>query len=71
MLYQVGVPNTALPADIDGDGDMDVIAAEAVRQQIVIIENQGIGNQHELRTAPLNLSALFPALMRQRAARAK
>ena len=50
VLYQVGVPNTALPVDIDGDGDMDVIAAKRVRQQIVIIENQGVSDQGELRT---------------------
>lgn len=51
VLYQVGVPNTALPVDIDGDGDIDVIAAKRVRQQIVIIENQGVGDQGGLRKA--------------------
>lgn len=41
VLFKEGVPNTALPVDIDGDGDVDVIAAKRVRQQIVIIENRG------------------------------
>ena len=53
VLYQKGVPNTALPVDIDGDGDMDIIAAKRVRQQIVMIENQGAGEhgaQSKVRT---------------------
>ncbi len=50
VLFQEGVPNTALPVDIDGDGDADVIAAKRVRQQVVIIENQGVSDQGELET---------------------
>ena len=63
VLYQTGVPNTALPVDMDSDSDMDVIAAKRVRQQIVIIENQGIGDQHELRTAakPIRIVPGFDA----------
>lgn len=49
VLFKQGVPNTALPVDIDGDGDMDVIAAKRVRQQIVMLENQGIGEQGVVR----------------------
>ena len=62
-FIKTGVPNTALPVDIDGDGDMDVIGAKRVRQQIVIIENQGIGDQHELRTAakPIRIVPGFDA----------
>jgi hypothetical protein len=52
VLFQEGVPNTALPVDIDGDGDADVIAAKRVRQQVVIIENRGLSNQGELETQP-------------------
>ena len=50
VLYQEGVPNTALPVDIDGDGDIDVIAAKRIRQQVVIIENLSVGEQGEVRT---------------------
>ena len=52
VLFQEGVPNTALPVDIDGDGDADVIAAKRVRQQIVIIENRGVSGRGELETRP-------------------
>ena len=52
VLFQEGVPNTALPVDIDGDGDADVIAAKRVRQQIVIIETQGVSGLGELETRP-------------------
>jgi len=58
VLYQQGVPNTALPVDIDGDGDMDVIAAKRVRQQIVIIENQGVGAHGEVRTQAIPVQIL-------------
>ena len=50
VLYQKGVPNTALPVDIDGDGDIDVIAAKRVRQQIVVIENQGVSKRGVVKT---------------------
>ena len=52
VLFQEGVPNTALPVDVDGDGDADVIAAKRVRQQIVIIETQGVSGLGELETRP-------------------
>ena len=52
VLFQEGVPNTALPVDIDGDGDADVIAAKRVRQQIVIIENRGVSGREEVETRP-------------------
>lgn len=63
VLYQVGVPNTALPVDIDGDGDMDVIAAKRVRQQIVMIENQGVSEQGEVKTQakPIHIIPGFDA----------
>ena len=38
MLFQEGIPNNAMPLDIDGDGDLDVLAAKRVRNQLVLIE---------------------------------
>lgn len=60
VLYQEGVPNTALPVDIDGDGDMDVIAAKRVRQQIVMIENQGEG-ELRMHAKPIQITPGFDA----------
>jgi hypothetical protein len=41
VLYRNGVPNSAMPVDIDNDGDLDVLAAERVTQQLVMLENAG------------------------------
>jgi len=41
VLYRNGVPNTAMPVDIDNDGDLDVLAAERMTQQLVMLENAG------------------------------
>ena len=43
VLFQEGIPNNAMPLDIDGDGDLDVLAAKRVRNQLVLIENLGLG----------------------------
>lgn len=42
VLFQEGIPNNALPVDIDGDGDLDVLGAKRVRNQLVLIENLGL-----------------------------
>lgn len=41
VLYREGIPNTALPLDIDGDDDLDVLAAKRLQQQLVVLENTG------------------------------
>jgi len=38
VLFRKGVPNTALPVDIDNDGDWDVLAAERLNMQMTILE---------------------------------
>ena len=43
VLHQDGVPNTALPVDFDGDGDMDVLAAARVRHRMSLLEQTGLG----------------------------
>ena len=40
-LLTRGVPNTAMPVDIDGDGDLDVLAAARLDQQAFMLENRG------------------------------
>lgn len=59
VLFQEGIPNTALPLDMDGDGDLDVLAAKRVRQQLVLIENLGrdergalVHTAHRIAIAP-------------------
>ncbi|MBB3032523.1 FG-GAP repeat domain-containing protein [Alteriqipengyuania lutimaris] len=41
VLFEEDVPNTAMPVDIDGDGDLDVLAAARLTQQAYILENRG------------------------------
>lgn len=48
VLLQEGVPNNAIPVDIDGDGDLDVVAAKRLVQEIIIIENLGTTASGEL-----------------------
>ena len=60
VLFQEGIPNNAMPLDIDGDGDLDVLAAKRVRNQLVLIENLGVGEGGALRTLAHSL-LLAPA----------
>ena len=38
VLFRHGVPNTAMPVDVDDDGDWDVLAAERLKQQLTMLE---------------------------------
>lgn len=38
VLFRNGVPNTAMPVDIDDDGDWDVLAAERLQQELTMLE---------------------------------
>ena len=38
VLFRQGVPNTAMPVDIDNDGDWDVLAAERQQQRLTLLE---------------------------------
>ncbi len=42
VLFARDVPNTAMPVDIDGDGDFDVLAAARLLQKIYLLENAGL-----------------------------
>lgn len=41
VLSREVVPNTAMPVDVDGDGDMDVLAAARLHQTMTMLENTG------------------------------
>jgi len=38
VLSRKGVPNTAMPVDIDDDGDWDVLAAQRLKEKLTILE---------------------------------
>jgi hypothetical protein len=46
------VPNTAMPVDIDGDGDMDVLAAARLRQTMTLLENAGRREEGGIQVIP-------------------
>lgn len=48
-LLTHGVPNTAMPVDIDGDGDLDVLAAARLDQQAFMLENRGMSTDGRTR----------------------
>ncbi len=52
VLFEQGVPNTALPVDVDQDGDMDVLAASRVAYRMFILENAGLGETGTLEVIP-------------------
>ncbi|MEE2921392.1 MAG: VCBS repeat-containing protein [Pseudomonadota bacterium] len=41
VLSREVVPNTAMPVDIDGDGDLDVLTAARLHQSMTLLENTG------------------------------
>lgn len=49
VLLREGVPNIAMPVDIDGDGDSDVLAASRLENRAFMLENQGQGERGQLR----------------------
>lgn len=51
LSYEV-VPNTAMPVDIDGDGDIDVLAAARLHQTMTILENAGAREDGGIKVIP-------------------
>lgn len=63
VLMRDGIPNTALPIDIDRDGDVDVLAAARNRQQMFLLENLGLARDGtvEVRTHAIRMRPAFAA----------
>ena len=57
VLMRDGIPNHVLPVDVDGDGDVDVLAASRVDQRMMMIENRGVADgELTVRVHPLDIS---------------
>jgi len=50
-LLEKGVPNTAMPIDIDEDGDIDVLAGARLQARVFILENLGPAQAGGIRIA--------------------
>jgi hypothetical protein len=63
VIYFQGVPNTALPLDVDSDGDVDVLAAKRVKQELVLLLNDGRREDGliEYRPFPIEIEPAFEA----------
>lgn len=63
VLSREVVPNTAMPVDIDDDGDIDVLAAARLHQTMTILENTGIrdGGGIVVLPHPIVIAPSFPA----------
>jgi hypothetical protein len=63
VLFRKGVPNTALPVDIDNDGDLDVLAAERLTMQMTILEvvDAGAAEGVSVQALPIKIMPGFEA----------
>jgi hypothetical protein len=62
VLSREAVPNTAMPVDIDDDGDLDVLVAGRLSQQMTLLEVTGFRQTGgvDVRPHPIRIEAGFP-----------
>lgn len=56
VLSREVVPNTAMPVDVDGDGDLDVLAAARLHQTMTILENDGPREDGGIEVTPHSIT---------------
>lgn len=61
VLFARGIPNTAMPVDIDGDGDLDVLAASRLEQRMYVLENRGLTRAGQVDILPHPVTIDAPA----------
>lgn len=63
VLMRDGIPNQVLTTDIDNDGDADVLAASRLDNRMMLLINDGLGDDGQLstRTLPLQIVPGFAA----------
>lgn len=61
VLMRDGIPNQVLTADMDNDGDADVLAASRLDNRMMLLLNDGVGAGGELvvRTVPIEIAPGF------------
>ncbi len=52
VLFRTGVPNTAMPVDIDGDGDQDIFTADRLERRMTMLEVLGLDTGDGLSLQP-------------------
>ena len=52
VLSREVVPNTAMPVDVDEDGDIDVLAAARLHQSMTLLENTGTREDGRIQVTP-------------------
>ena len=62
VLSQEVVPNTAMPTDIDDDGDLDVLVAARLRMEMSILETVETGGLHGIavKAHPIRITPGIP-----------
>ena len=63
VLSREVVPNTAMPVDVDGDGDLDILSAARLHLTMTLLENTGSrdGGGVEIRPHPIHIVPGFDA----------
>ena len=57
-LLKMKLPINAMPVDIDGDGDIDIIGGSRGERRIVLFENKSDSNAFQFQTHPIPIKGL-------------